>query len=170
MLIAHYVNTYGPYGVCNLYVLYLCIYIYCSKLFQTPAAPRGECGLLGEVPLRQGCRSTGNPRFNGKIIDQNGGDVFYIYIIYMYIYIYTHVRISLWFFMDFPCLMTRDDNGWHMMVEKKSTLILDRSKCPAFGEKLWRWSCLLHQWWFLPFRHQPYQQPPIQHRFCRWSK
>ena len=125
-----------------IYIVHYIYILYRSKLFQNPAAPRGECGLLGEVPLRQGCRSTGNPRFNGKIIDQNGGDVFiytyvyiYIYIciyimgvmfIHTYIYNYTYVCICLWIFMDFPCLMTRDDNGWH----------------------------------------QPYQQPSIQHRFC----
>ena len=58
----------------------------------------------------------------------------FLYIIYMYIYISTHVRISLWFFMYFPCLMTRDDNGWHMMIEKKK--YLDSRQVQMSG--LWR--------------------------------
>ena len=145
--------------ICNLYVLYLCIYIinkyniyiYIHILFQiVPTSSRSTRRVWTSW---RSAPSTGMP-FDRKSPVQwenhrpkwRGCFYFYFYmyismyiytyihILYIYmwgwcIYIHTYVCICLWIFMDFPCLMTRDDNGWH----------------------------------------QPYQQPPIQHRFC-WSK
>ena len=140
--------------ICNLYVLYLCIYIinkyniYIHILFQiVPTSSRSTRRVWTSW---RSAPSTGMP-FDRKSPVQwenhrpkwRGCFYFYFYMyismyiyiyihtyIYivgvMYIYIHTYVCICLWIFMDFPCLMTRDDNGWH----------------------------------------QPYQQPPIQHRFC----